>query len=51
MISNILGQTMKTLTVNSSAMNIDLSKLNNGIYVVTLKSVDGTTRSERIIKK
>jgi len=50
-ISNILGQTMNTFTVNNSVMSIDMSNLNNGIYILTLKSADGTMRSERIIKK
>ncbi|MFA6403993.1 MAG: DUF5018 domain-containing protein [Salinivirgaceae bacterium] len=50
-ISNILGQNMNTHSVNNSTISIDMSKLSNGIYIVTLKSADGTMRSERIVKK
>ena len=50
-VNNLLGQALVTKTVTAAKMTINTSELKTGIYVVTLVSENGSTRSERIVKQ
>jgi hypothetical protein len=50
-VSNLLGQALVTRNVTAAKMTINTSDLKTGIYVVTLVSENGSTRSERIVKQ
>ncbi len=50
-ISNILGQAMMTKEVSSTQMSISTSGMKSGIYIITLTSETGLSRSERFIKE
>lgn len=48
-ISNVIGQAVIVKDVTSNRINVE--NLNAGIYVVTVVSENGKTRSERIVKQ
>lgn len=48
-IYSILGSVMKTIRVNQSIQQIDVSDLEIGIYLVTSTLSDGTITTERIV--
>ncbi len=50
-VSNVLGQELLVKSVNSPELTINTADFKNGIYIVTLVSENGLTRSERIVKK
>jgi hypothetical protein len=50
-IFNPLGQEIKNVNVNLKSAEINISKLNKGIYFLNLKLINGGIISTRIIKK
>ena len=50
-IFNPLGQEIKNVNVNLKSAEINISKLNKGIYFLNLKLINGAIISTRIIKK
>ncbi|MDA3891532.1 MAG: T9SS type A sorting domain-containing protein [Salinivirgaceae bacterium] len=50
-VSNVLGQALIAKPVSGIETTINTSDFRTGIYIVTLVSENGLTRSERIIKK
>ncbi len=50
-ISNVLGQTIITVAVTSSTVNINTNNLDNGIYLITIVDNNNNIRTERVIKK
>ena len=50
-ISNILGKAVLIRNISDNSMRINVSDLENGIYIVTLFTESGLSRSERIIKE
>lgn len=50
-IYNILGQPIKTFTINNSQEKIEVADLPNGHYLLHVKKDDGTMSNTRIIKK
>ena len=51
MINNLLGQNVKSLTVNGTMTTVDLSKLSAGEYFVVVKFNDGTSATRKFIKR
>ena len=51
MINNILGQNVKSLTVNGNMTTVDLSNLSAGEYFVVVKFNDGTSATRKFIKR
>jgi hypothetical protein len=49
-VSNLLGQTLVSNKVTTSVMKINTADFKSGIYVVTLVSETGVTRSQKIVK-
>ena len=47
---NILGQPIKIIDINSNNIELDMSSLNSGIYILKLTSNSGITVSKRLIK-
>lgn len=50
-LSNILGQHLKTLTVDSSEYVLDTSTLASGNYILTINSVNGKSVNKKFSKK
>jgi hypothetical protein len=50
-VFNLLGQQIKTFQVNFKSGEINISKLNKGMYFLNLKLIDDTSISMKIIKK
>ena len=49
-VSNLLGQSIKTITVNGREKAIDLSTISSGNYFVTVKLADGQLSTQKIVK-
>lgn len=50
-VRNLLGQMVKTITLNGTESSVDLSTLNSGNYLVTLRFNDGSTLTKKIQKQ
>lgn len=50
-VRNLLGQTMKSITLNGTESSVDLSTLSSGNYIVTLRFNDGSTLTKKIQKQ
>jgi len=50
MISNVIGQTVMTITNVENTMNISTADLKTGIYMVTVIDNNNNRRTERVIK-
>ncbi|MDA3893037.1 MAG: glycosyl hydrolase [Salinivirgaceae bacterium] len=50
-VYEITGQRVMSISLNSSATNIDLSKLNNGTYLVTITLRTGQQSFQKIVKQ
>jgi hypothetical protein len=50
-VSNVIGQTLITENVSAAKMHINTTKFNTSIYIVTLVSENGLTRSQKITKQ
>ncbi len=50
-VSNILGQTIISESVNSINMTINTNELRKGVYIVTFVTENGLVRSDRIVKE
>lgn len=49
-VSNLLGQSVKTLTVNGLEKTIDLTTIASGNYFLTVKLTDGQLSTRKIVK-
>jgi len=49
-VRNLLGQSVKSVAVNSNEQSIDLSAVSSGNYFVTVKLVNGQSATQKIIK-
>jgi len=49
-IRNLLGQSVKSVSVNASEKTIDLSDVASGNYIITLKLANGQMATQKIIK-
>lgn len=49
-VRNLLGQTIKTLVVNSSETLINLGSISSGNYFVSIEFVNGQTSVQKVIK-
>ena len=49
-VRNLLGQALKTITVNGREKMIDLSTISSGNYFLTVKLVDGQFSTQKIVK-
>lgn len=49
-ISNVLGQTVMSITVTDSKMEINTSELNKGVYLITVLDSNNNSRTERMVK-
>jgi hypothetical protein len=49
-VRNLLGQTVKSVTVNSVEKSIDLSAVSSGNYFVTIKLANGQSATQKIVK-
>lgn len=49
-VRNLVGQSVKTVTVNGLEKTIDLSTISSGNYFVTLKLADGRFTTRKIVK-
>ncbi len=50
-ISNVLGQTVMSVVVSNSTMNISFDSLEKGIYLITIVDSNNNTRTERVVKR
>jgi hypothetical protein len=50
-VSNILGQAVKTVAVSGLASSVDVSDLAAGTYVVSIKLANGTVATQKVVKK
>jgi len=50
-ISNLLGQNIKTVVVNNREAEIDLSQVSSGNYFISFKLADGQLATQKLIKK
>ncbi len=50
-VSNVLGQTVMTVNVNSNTMDINTADLNKGVYLITIIDNNNNTRTERVVKQ
>ena len=48
-ITNLMGQAVKQVQINSSAMSIDLSDLSEAVYLVTIRQ-DGNVFTQKIVR-
>lgn len=49
-VRNLLGQSVKTVTVNALEKTIDLSTISSGNYFLTVKLADGQLSTQKIVK-
>ena len=49
-VSNLSGQAVLMVDVNDSSLNINVSHLAKGVYVVTVQTVNGDVHNMRVIK-
>ncbi len=49
-VRNLLGQSVKSIAVNSNEQSIDLSAVSSGNYFVTVKLANGQSATQKIIK-
>lgn len=49
-VGNLLGQSVKTVTVNSREKTIDLRAISSGNYFLTVKLADGQFSTQKIVK-
>lgn len=49
-VRNLLGQTVKSVVVNSNQKSIDLSTVSAGNYLVTMKLANGQSTTQKIVK-
>lgn len=49
-VRNLIGQTIKSVTVNSPEKSIDLSAVSAGNYFVTVKLANGQSATQKIVK-
>ncbi|MDD3322078.1 MAG: T9SS type A sorting domain-containing protein [Paludibacter sp.] len=49
-VRNILGQTVKTITVNQLEKSLDLSAVSAGNYFVTVKMTNGQISTQKVVK-
>jgi len=49
-ISNINGQFVKTITINSKYAVIDMSSLKSGNYIITIENMDGLRQNKKLVK-
>ncbi|MDP2890025.1 MAG: T9SS type A sorting domain-containing protein [Bacteroidota bacterium] len=49
-VRNLMGQTVKTVSVNNLEATLDLSQVPVGSYLITLKLADGRLSTEKIVK-
>lgn len=49
-VRNLMGQTVKTVSVNNMEATLDLSQVPAGSYLITLKLADGRLSTEKIVK-
>ena len=47
---NVLGQAVKTVSVNQTSATIDVADLTDGMYVVLVEFANGQTVSRKIVK-
>jgi hypothetical protein len=50
-ISDLTGRSVKEIAAGSSLKNIDVSALNNGIYLISIKLTDGSTAARKLTIK
>ncbi|MFZ4583413.1 MAG: fibronectin type III domain-containing protein, partial [Paludibacter sp.] len=50
-ITNLVGQTIKNVTVNALERVIDLNEMSNGQYIISLSMKDGQIVNQKFIKK
>ena len=49
-VRNLMGQTIKTVSVNNMEATLDLSQVPAGSYFITMKLADGRLSTEKIVK-
>jgi len=49
-VRNLLGQSVKSVAVNSNEQSIDLSAVSSGNYFVTVKLANGQSATQKIVK-
>lgn len=49
-VRNLVGQTVRTVVVNSNETTVDMSQTSAGNYIVTLKLADGRYTTRKIVK-
>ncbi|HET9571106.1 MAG TPA: T9SS type A sorting domain-containing protein [Bacteroidales bacterium] len=49
-VRNLIGQTLRTMTVNNREAKINLSDVSAGNYLVTVKLVSGQMKTQKVIK-
>jgi len=50
-ISNLVGQEVKSLTDLQPRMEVNTSALDRGVYFITFVDEDGSRRTEKIVKQ
>jgi len=50
-VSNILGQTVMTVPVTASSMDLSTDNLEKGIYLITIIDMNNDSRTERVVKR
>lgn len=50
-VSNIVGEIVKTLKVTATSGAVDLTELANGTYIVSIQLANGTIATQKLIKK
>lgn len=50
-VTNILGQTVKTISAVSQKVEISTSELNSGVYMITIVDKNNNQRVQRIVKQ
>jgi len=49
-LCNLVGQTVKSFTIESREKTIDLSDVSSGNYLIKIQLTDGTISTQKIIK-